>query len=117
MTYRSSSPDDIADAGFGQISLTTIAIRLAFKPSGAVSLLSHRIERPDSAPRHIGAPVDLQIRAATAPPQTPTTTNGHPSAYRCAQRDLPDPPMPTDLTLFANSGGRSDRSTHAQARI
>jgi LacI family transcriptional regulator len=60
--------DDIAIAGLGRISLTTVAQPLDFQAKRAVSLLLERIAAPYLAPRHIRVPVGLRVRESTAAP-------------------------------------------------
>jgi LacI family transcriptional regulator len=60
--------DDIALAGLGRISLTTVAQPLDFQARRAVSLLLERIAAPNIAPRHVRVPVELRVRESTAEP-------------------------------------------------
>lgn len=60
--------DDITLASLHRISLTTVAQPLAVQAERAVGLLRERIENPGIAPRHVRLPVQLRVRASTAPP-------------------------------------------------
>jgi LacI family transcriptional regulator len=60
--------DDITISGLKRIELTTVSQPLMFQAERAVKLLLERIERPALAPRHIRVPVELRVRASTAPP-------------------------------------------------
>lgn len=60
--------DDIGIARLHRISLTTVAQPLDFQAERAVSLLLERIENPQMAVRHVRVPVELRVRASTAPP-------------------------------------------------
>ncbi len=59
--------DDIAIAGLHRISLTTVAQPLDFQAERAVSLLLERIANPAMPPHHVRVPVELCVRASTAP--------------------------------------------------
>ncbi len=62
--------DDIAIAGLGRISLTTVAQPLEFQAETAVHLLLDRIAQPRLRPRHVSVPVELRVRSSTAPPKS-----------------------------------------------
>ena len=59
---------DIALAGLGRISLTTVAQPLDFQAKRAVSVLLERIAAPNIAPRQIRVPFELRLRESTAQP-------------------------------------------------
>lgn len=61
--------DDIALAGLGRISLTTVAQSLDAQAERAVALLLERIENPRLDPRHESTGVELRVRGSTAPPR------------------------------------------------
>ncbi len=54
--------DDIALAGLGRISLTTVAQPLDFQAKRAVSVLLERIAAPNIGPRQIRVPAELRVR-------------------------------------------------------
>jgi DNA-binding LacI/PurR family transcriptional regulator len=74
--------DDITIAGLKRIALTTVSQPLMLQAERAVALLLERIERPLLAPRHVRVPVELRIRASTAPPPRarPRARSAQPSA-------------------------------------
>jgi DNA-binding LacI/PurR family transcriptional regulator len=61
--------DDIAFAGLGRISLTTVAQPLDFQAKRAVSVLLERIAAPNIVARQIRVPVELRVRESTAQPR------------------------------------------------
>lgn len=61
--------DDIAIAGLGRISLTTVAQPLDFQAERAVGMLVERILDPTLPPRHLSVSVQLNVRRSTSPPR------------------------------------------------